>query len=237
MVAYKTAVVTGGTRGIGKAIVALFLNQGFKVITCSRNPQKVDELKQQFATHVKAGMLLALQVDMSIKTAVLDFASQITDNTRQVNVLVNNAGIFLPGSIMAEEEHTFETLINTNLASAYHLTRALMPHIPQHQGAHIFNMCSTASITPYINGGSYCISKFALLGFSKVLREELKQHGIKVTAILPGPTLTDSWAGANLPDTRFMTAKDIADTLWAAYSLSPAADIEEILMRPLPGDI
>jgi short-subunit dehydrogenase len=138
---------------------------------------------------------------------------------------------------MAEEEHTFETLINTNLASAYHLTRALMPHIPQHQGAHIFNMCSTASITPYINGGSYCISKFALLGFSKVLREELKQLGIKVTAILPGPTLTDSWAGANLPDSRFMTAKDIADTLWAAYSLSPAANIEEILMRPLPGDI
>jgi short-subunit dehydrogenase len=102
---------------------------------------------------------------------------------------------------------------------------------------HIFNMCSTASITAYVNGGSYAITKFGLLGMSKVLREELKPFQIKVTAILPGATKTASWEGTDLPDSRFMTAKDVASALWACYSMGPSAVVEEILMRPLPGDI
>jgi NADP-dependent 3-hydroxy acid dehydrogenase YdfG len=98
-------------------------------------------------------------------------------------------------------------------------------------------MCSTASITAYTNGGSYCISKFALYGLTKVLREELKPHHIKVTAILPGATLTTSWEGVNLPEERFMKPQDVAETIWSAYHLSPSAVIEEILMRPQLGDI
>jgi short-subunit dehydrogenase len=102
---------------------------------------------------------------------------------------------------------------------------------------HIFMMCSTASITPYTNGGSYCISKFALLGMSRVLREELKPHSVKVTALLPGATLTNSWAGTDLPEDRFLKAEDVANSAWAAYALSASAVIEEILIRPQLGDI
>jgi hypothetical protein len=98
-------------------------------------------------------------------------------------------------------------------------------------------MCSIASIKAYPNGGSYAISKFALLGLSKVLREELKPFGIKVTAILPGATKTASWDGVDLPDDRFMMAEDIAETVFAAYSLSSRSVVEEILIRPQLGDI
>jgi NADP-dependent 3-hydroxy acid dehydrogenase YdfG len=102
---------------------------------------------------------------------------------------------------------------------------------------HIFNLCSTASITAYTNGGAYCVSKFALYGMTKVLREELKPHGIRVTAILPGATLTASWEGVDLPPERFIQATDVAKMIWSAYNLSPGAVIEEILMRPQLGDI
>lgn len=98
-------------------------------------------------------------------------------------------------------------------------------------------MCSTASIVPYVNGGSYCISKFALLGMSRVLREEMKPFGVKVTAVLPGATLTASWDGTDLPKERFMQPEDVAEAIWTAYSLSPNSVLEELLIRPQLGDI
>jgi short-subunit dehydrogenase len=102
---------------------------------------------------------------------------------------------------------------------------------------HIFNMCSIASRIAYPNGGSYSISKFALLGFTKVLREEVKTQGIRVTAILPGATWSASWLGVDLPESRLMQAKDIAHLLWSTYELGPSADVEEIIVRPQLGDL
>jgi len=128
-------------------------------------------------------------------------------------------------------------MIETNLYGAYHLTRVLIDDIISNGRGHIFNMCSTASIMPYENGGSYCISKYALLGMTKVLREELKSHNIKVTAILPGATYTASWEGSDLPEERFMKADDVASAVWGAYAMSDSTVIEEILMRPQLGDI
>ena len=98
-------------------------------------------------------------------------------------------------------------------------------------------MCSVASIKAYPNGGSYAISKFALLGFTKCLREELKDKGVKVTAILPGATWSDSWAGVDLPQERLMPASDIADIIWGTYVLSDVAVVEELLIRPQLGDL
>jgi len=89
----------------------------------------------------------------------------------------------------------------------------------------------------YENGGSYCISKFALLGFSKVLRNELKEFGIKVTSVLPGATLTSSWDGVEIPEERFMPAEDIGDSIWDIYKLSDRTVVEEVVLRPQLGDL
>jgi short-subunit dehydrogenase len=105
------------------------------------------------------------------------------------------------------------------------------------KAGHIFTMCSVASLGAYPNGGSYSISKFALLGMTKNLRHELKQHGIKVTAVIPGAAYTDSWKESGLPEQRFMEAEDIASMIYAATLLSPQAVVEEIVMRPQLGDI
>jgi short-subunit dehydrogenase len=108
--------------------------------------------------------------------------------------------------------------------------------LSQNKG-HIFNMCSVASEKAYPNGGSYSISKFALLGFSKNLREELKPKGIKVTSILPGATWSDSWAGFEGPEERLMQARDVAEVVLAALRMSASAVMEDIVLRPQLGDL
>ena len=224
-------VVTGGTKGIGRAIADRFVMAGFDAIICARSVDGVQ------GSGVGSPRLLPIAADLSTRDGVTVLLDYIHSLNRPVDVLVNNTGVFQPGQIHNEAEGTFEQLMNTNVASAYHLTRGLMRDMMIRRQGHIFMMCSTASITPYTNGGSYCISKFALLGMSRVLREELKPHSVKVTAILPGATFTASWEGTDLPEERFMKASDVADSVWAAYSLSENAVMEEILIRPQLGDI
>lgn len=231
----KLIVITGATRGIGKAIAETFAKNQFDVVTCGRDLQNLEQFKEDIqALGVTA---YACQADLSDKQQCLDFVSLIKDLERPIDVLVNNTGVFIPGQVHDEEEGALEKMIETNLYSAYRITRGLLPQMMEKKQGHVFNICSTASITPYINGGSYCISKYAMYGMTKVLREEMKEHNVRVTAILPGATKTDSWEGAEIPEERFMQPEEVAETIWTTYSLSERTVVEEIVMRPLLGDI
>ncbi len=233
----KVAVITGGTKGIGKSTIFKFAKHGYDIITCARTKADLQQLEKEISTKFPDIKFFASQVDMSEKLQVLDFAKFINSTEKSIAVLVNNAGVFLPGEIRNEPDGQLETTINTNLYGAYYLTRSVLPNMIKNRNGHIINICSIASITPYSNGGSYSISKYAMLGMTKVLREEMKQHGIRVTAVLPGATLTTSWEGVDLPDSRFIKSDDVADAIYGAYSLSKNAVVEEIIIRPHEGDI
>jgi short-subunit dehydrogenase len=233
----KLIVVTGGTKGIGRAIIEKFSSQGFDVVTCSRNLNDLELLKAAVQKSNSASQVFIHQADMSDKNQVKAFCLFVRKLNRPIDVLVNNAGYFLPGEIVTEPEGTLESMINANVFSAYYTTRELAPQMIDRKSGHIFNMCSIASIKAYPNGGSYAISKFALLGFSKCLREELKEFGVRVTAIMPGATKTASWEGVDIPDERFMKVEDVADTIYSAYALSERSVVEEIIIRPQLGDI
>ena len=233
----KTAVVTGGTKGIGRAIIEKFLENGIDVITCARNEDALQQLKSDMTEAFPDARLYVSSVDMSKKDEVMDFIDFIKLTGRDIDILVNNAGVFVPGEIHTEEEGMLELMMQTNLYSAYYLTRGIVPKMKKNKSGFIFNICSIASLQAYANGGSYSISKFALHGFSKSLREELKPYDIRVTSILPGATFTASWEGVDLPEDRFMKAEDVADVVYAAYSLSGKTVIEDLVMRPQLGDI
>ncbi|GGN14265.1 sepiapterin reductase [Dyadobacter beijingensis] len=231
------AVVTGGTKGIGRAAIEKFLAQGFDVVTCARNESDLLELQQTFSQNFPQSKLTYLTADLSVRAEVDAFIAFIHSHPQRVEILINNTGVFIPGQVHNETEGTLEKTMETNLYSAYHLTRGLLPGMMEHKKGHIFTICSTASIIAYPNGGSYCISKFALYGMTKVLREEMKPYNVRVTAILPGATYTDSWKGTNLPEDRFMDSRDVADSIWSVYALSSRAVVEEILIRPQLGDL
>ncbi len=233
----RNIVVSGCTKGIGYAICEHFAQSGFHVAGCARNKDDIEKMQQLFENRFPSQQFFFTPCDISDKESVLRFGAEVSRTFPQIHILVNNAGVFIPGQIHNEDDGVLEKLLSTNVTGTYHLTRSIIGGMMQHKEGHVFNICSVASINAYPNGGSYCISKFALLGFSRQLREEMKNHGIKVTAILPGATHTDSWAGSGLPESRFIKADDIAKTIWAIYDLSSHSDVEEIIIRPQLGDI
>lgn len=232
----KSIVVTGGTKGIGKAIIERFAQEGFDIATCARNENDLKQLRSDLETTYPEIKVLATVADLSQKADVDKFVQEVKAFAVP-DVLVNNTGVFLPGSILDEPAGNFELMMHTNLFSAYHLIRALVPGMVERQSGHVFSMGSIAGITAYANGGSYAISKWAMLGMTKCLREELKAEQVKVTSILPGATYTASWEGVDLPVERFMKSEDVAESVWAAYNLSPQSVVEELVIRPQLGDI
>jgi short-subunit dehydrogenase len=230
-------LVTGGTKGIGRAVIEQFAKEGFHIITCSRNEKDLKKLKLDLEQNFTFSKIFYKEADLSDRKSLKSFTDFVASLNVKVDVLVNNSGLFIPGKITEEDDEALPFMINTNLYSAYYMTKAIAADMIKRRSGHIFNLCSTASITPYINGGSYCISKYALYGMTKVLREETKEFNVRVTAILPGATLTASWEGVDLPAERFIKAEDVAMAIYNAYILSENSVVEELLIRPQLGDI
>lgn len=232
-------VITGGSKGFGKAIAEKFAGdkQGHTVLLCARNKETLEAEAKQLQGRFPRATIKHMSCDMGVREQVNDFAAWVLNEVGAPDVLVNNAGTFIPGSVHNEPEGALETIMAVNLYSAYHLTRKLLPAMMGKMSGHIFNICSIASLQAYHNGGAYSISKFALAGFSRNLREEMKPHGIKVTAVYPGAAWTDSWAGSGIDPRRMMEAKDVAEMIYAAAYLSPQACVEDIILRPQLGDL
>jgi short-subunit dehydrogenase len=230
------AVITGGSRGIGLALAKIFATHGYHLYLTARNEHSLlksaEELKTEFP-----GITVEVQAfDLGDKRQAQMFGEWIIDRVDVIDVLINNAGSFVPGSIWNEPDGALEKMLEVNLFSAYHVTRAVLPKMMAHKSGHIFTICSIAALSAYPNGGAYSISKFALLGFTKNLREELKEHNIKVTAVIPGAVYTDSWKGFVEPE-RIMKAEDIATMIYTTSRLSAQATVEEIIIRPQSGDL
>lgn len=233
----QTAIITGATQGIGKAIAEKFLTEGFSIAFCARNAWKVADLTTKWKSIYPKANIYGFQADLSAPLEVKAFAEKCLNTFDHIDILVNNTGAYLPGLIANEPDGLLTKMIETNLYSAYNLTRAILPTLLKQQTGHIFNMCSIASLRAYPNGGAYSISKYALMGFSENLREELKDKGIKVTAVCPGATYTPSWEGSGVSPDRIMEAGDIATMVWSASQLSPGANVETIILRPQLGDL
>ncbi|RYD57057.1 MAG: SDR family oxidoreductase [Sphingobacteriales bacterium] len=233
----RYAVITGATQGIGKAVAEKFLSEGFNIAVCSRSKDDLTAVESEWNNKYPAGSIAKYPADLSIKEDVVAFSTYVLANFPHVDVLVNNAGAFFPGKLGEEPDGQLEKLMATNLYSAYHLTRCFLPGMKERRSGHIFNMCSVASLKAYDNGGAYSISKYALLGFSDNLRHELMPDRIKVTAVCPGATYSRSWASSGIDPERIMESADIATMIWSAYELSPRANVDNIVLRPLQGDL
>ena len=231
------AVITGASRGMGKAVAQIFALHGYNLFLCSQSEknllQTVEELK---ANHPNI-KIDAKAFDLGKKQSAQLFGEWVASTADTIDVLVNNAGAFIQGNVSNEPDGALEQMLEVNLFSAYHTTRALLPKMMEEKNGHIFTMCSIASLAAYPNGGAYSISKYALLGFTKNLRRELMPYNIKVTAIIPGAVYTDSWKDSGVAESRIMEAEDIAMMIYATSRLSPQATVEEILMRPQLGDL
>ena len=230
-------VITGASRGLGFSMAEAFAREGHDLYLTSKNEVKLYHALESLMGRFPDQIIKAKAFDLGTKLGAIDFGNWVLGMGVEVNILINNAGIFKAGRVIDEPDGQLENMLNVNLLSAYHLTRVLLPSMMKRKSGHIFNISSIAALNAYPNGGSYSISKFALSGFSKNLREELKPYSIKVTCIYSGAVFTDSWAGSGVEPSRIMKPEDIADSVIQITKLSLQADVEEFIIRPLKGDL
>lgn len=233
----NTAIITGASKGIGYSIAAHFVQKGISIAICARNEKSLNEVACKLAAINSQAKVFSMPCDVSKKNEVKQFTDFALKQLGHIDILVNNAGVFLPGEIHKEEDGTLENLIETNLYSAYYMIKGVVPHMKERKSGHVFNICSVASLIALPNGGSYSISKFAMLGMGKVLRLEMQPYNVRVTNVMPGATLTPSFDGVDLPAERFMKPEDVAKAIFDVYSLSERTVVEDIVLRPQLGDL
>lgn len=231
----KYAVITGGTKGIGRSLVEIFAKNKYNIITCSRNTDELVKLNNDLEEKYNVDVLFCT-ADLTQKQDCKKFISLITDTVPHVNILINNAGIFIPTDFLAEDDSVFETTFYANVFAPYYITKALFPLINASNG-HIFTVESIASKKPFANCASYVASKHALHGLTQSIREISKNTNVKITSVLPGATFTSSWAGTDIDPQRILDPDAVAETIYNCVLIKGNAVIEEIIIRPQLGDL
>jgi short-subunit dehydrogenase len=230
-------IITGATKGIGRAIAIAFAKEGLNMALCARNYLELEAFQVELKTINPGIKIVIRQADCSIKEEVLSFAGFAEQELGFISVIVNNVGIYEPSSILDDEEDTFQKLLNTNLMPSYELYRYFGKTMMAEGKGHVFTICSVAALAPVVEAGMYTVTKVALYGLSNIMRLEMQQYGVKVTSILPGSTLTESWKGTDLLADKFVSPDDIASAMICAYKMTPGANVDEIVIRPVSGQL
>ncbi|MDB5006879.1 MAG: short-chain dehydrogenase [Mucilaginibacter sp.] len=233
----KNALITASTKGMGRATAIAFAKEGINLAICSRTSADLSAFKSELSAINPAIKIYTAVADCSIKEQILEFAASAEKELGFIGIIVNNAGIYEYSSILDDKEETFKKQVNTNLMPAYELYRYFGKKMMRAQEGHIFNICSVASLTPIAEAGTYSVTKYALLGLTKVMRLEMQQYGVKVTAIIPGSTLTDSWKGMTVDKEKMVLPEDIASAIINTYKMSAGANVDEIIIKPTYGQI
>jgi short-subunit dehydrogenase len=233
----KNALITGATKGIGRAVAIAFAKQGINLSICSRNEQELSDFKSDLLEIAPGIEVVTMLADCSKRDDVINFASFTEKKLGFVGIIVNNVGMFKPVSILNDTADSFQKQIDTNLMPAYELYRFFGKSMVSVGEGHIFNICSVAGLEPIAEAGVYSVTKYALVGLNKVMRLEMQEHGVKVTAIIPGSTLTDSWRDAVVDKNRMVLPEDIASAIVNIYNMSTGANVDEMIIKPAKGQL
>lgn len=229
----RTALVTGASRGIGRAIAEVLDQRGWRVFAVnvdpSRNADIVDSL-----VHGIGGVAVDLGEGGRAAAVVRAAADKVIES---LDLLVLNAGIFIEGSLAESAEGDYRRNMAVNLDANVYLVRELLPLLRAGRRPRIVIIGSTAAYEPYPMVPTYGIAKWGLRGFALNLRRELMGAGIGVTLLSPGGTLTDMWAGEDVPPERLLEPHDVALLVVAITELSAQAVVEELVVRPMLGDM
>ena len=185
----QVAVVTGASRGIGKAIAYLFAQEGMNVVICSRNENQIRKTATEIqrdtgslVVPVKTDVRNHVDVDKLVQSAINEFG--------RIDILVNNAGVAIIKSLVETTDHEYDTIIDTNLSGVFFCCKSVLPHMIKQKSGYIINISSGAGKTGFANLSVYCASKFGVIGITESLAEEVSDYGIKVFSVCPGAVAT-----------------------------------------------
>jgi 3-oxoacyl-[acyl-carrier protein] reductase len=217
----KNALITGAGKGIGKAIAIALAKEGVNVILVARTQADVDQLAAETtALGVKS---LALSADVSDINSINSATEKALAEFKTIDILINSAGIASFGKFLELEPNAWERIIQVNLMGTYYTTRAIIPNMIERQTGDIINISSTAGLNGNALTSAYSASKFAVLGLTDSLMQEMRKHNIRVTALTPSTVATDMAKDLNLTDgnpDKVMQSEDIAELIIAQLKLS-----------------
>ena len=223
----KNALITGAGKGIGKAIAIALAKEGVNVILVARTQADVDQLAAETtALGVKS---LALSADVSDINSINNAVEKAFAEFKSIDILINNAGIAAFGNFMTLEPTEWEKIIQVNLMGTYYTTRAVLPNMIERQTGDIINISSTAGLNGNALTSAYSASKFAVLGLTDSLMQEVRKHNIRVTALTPSTVATDLALDLKLTDgnpDKVMQSEDVAELIIAQLKLSRRVFIE-----------
>ncbi|MFI3297432.1 MAG: SDR family NAD(P)-dependent oxidoreductase [bacterium] len=238
----KIALVTGATSGIGKATVLALAEDGYNLIITGRRLELLEELKNTLQTQFNTEILL-LNFDVRDSNAVKNAVNSIPNDWRDIDVLVNNAGLAVGLNTIQEGiEDDWERMIDTNVKGLLYMTRAISPLMCERKTGHIINICSTAGKEVYPNGNVYCATKHAVDALSKAMRIDMLPYGIKVTNICPGAVDTEfstvrfkgdaTRAAKTYDGYQPLVGEDIANVIRYVVSLPAHVCINDLVITP-----
>jgi 3-oxoacyl-[acyl-carrier protein] reductase len=226
----KVAIITGATRGIGLAIAHRLANMGAKLSICARDPRGLEtaanELRRDSAS------VFAAPVDVTCTDQIVTFVAHTEKSIGSPELLVNNAGIGYFGPTHEASEQNWDSVLDTNLKSVFLMSKAVAPAMIERRGGHIINIASLAGKNAFRGGGIYCASKWGLLGLTECMAEDLRQYGIRVSAICPGSVATDFSPHTGKDTSKMLQPEDIAHAVEMILLQAPQSFISEVLMRP-----
>jgi len=226
----KIALITGGSRGIGLAIARSLGRLGAKLSLCSRHADKLESAAAELQG--EGVSVLATAADVTRGGDIGKLVQKTEQSLGAIDVLVNNAGIGYFGPFQGAAESDWDAVLDTNLKAAFLLSKAVAPGMIERRTGHIINIASLAGKNAFAGGGIYCASKWGLLGLTECMAEDLRQFGIRVSAICPGTVATDFSPHTGKDVRKMLKAEDIAHAVEAIVTQSPQSFISEILLRP-----
>jgi NAD(P)-dependent dehydrogenase (short-subunit alcohol dehydrogenase family) len=235
----RSILVTGGGRGIGRAVALRFAREGFGVAVMARSGKELAETAA--AVGAAGGKALALEGDVAKEADAETAVRRCDEAFGGLDVLVNNAGLFRVKPLHETSTEMWRQILETNLTGAFLVTRAAVRCMAaRRRGRAIVNVSSEAGKRGFPGSGAYCASKFGLCGFGDAIREELRPAGIRVINVLPGQVDTAAWDGCGLDlgklgirRDRMMKPEEVADAIARAVLADGAAVAEEILLKPI----
>ena len=231
----KTAVITGGSTGIGRHLAILLSDKNYKIILISRNEKQLKSVKEQIEN--SQNFCKILSADLSNENDIDKIVNYLKNNNN-IDLLINNAGIGIFNKLQNISSKEWDIQMNTNLKAAFLMSKAVVQGMIKNKTGKIVFINSVAGLNPYPNSSAYVASKYGLRGFSSSLREELREHNIKVISVHPGAVNTPFWDSSrvNFPREEMLQTKDVADCIVNAI-LSPNNVVqEELVIRRTAGD-